>query len=85
MLITSQREIGAFDAKNKFGTLLDWVEAGEEIIITRRGRAVARLISANPGHDKAQAQRAAVALLDATRGLRLNGLTVSELKAQGRR
>ena len=37
------REIGAFEAKNKFGTLLDWVEQGEEIVITRNGRPVARL------------------------------------------
>ena len=32
------REIGAFEAKNKLGQLLDRVEAGEEILITRRGR-----------------------------------------------
>ena len=34
------REIGAFEAKNKLGTLLDWVENGEEVLITRRGKAV---------------------------------------------
>jgi len=37
-------EIGAFEAKNTFGTLLDRVERGEEIVITRHGRAVARLV-----------------------------------------
>jgi prevent-host-death family protein len=37
------REIGAFEAKNKFGQLLDWVERGEEIAIPRRGKEVARL------------------------------------------
>jgi prevent-host-death family protein len=37
------REVGAFEAKNKLGQLLDQVEHGEEIMITRRGRAVARL------------------------------------------
>ena len=31
-------EVGAFEAKNKLGTLLDWVEAGEEVLITRRGK-----------------------------------------------
>jgi prevent-host-death family protein len=41
------REIGAFEAKNKFGQLLDWVEAGETIAITRRGKVVAHL--APPG------------------------------------
>jgi len=38
------REIGAFEAKNTLGALLDLVERGEEIVITRRGRPVARLI-----------------------------------------
>ena len=85
MNTTAQHEIGAFEAKNKLGTLLDWVEAGEEVVITRRGRPVARLISANAGHDRAEAQRAADALFVATRGWRLDGLTVNELKAEGRR
>ena len=37
-------EIGAFEAKNTLGSLLDRVEAGEEIRITRHGKPVARLI-----------------------------------------
>jgi prevent-host-death family protein len=32
------REIGAFEAKNKLGHLLDLVEQGEEVTITRRGK-----------------------------------------------
>ncbi|NDW07824.1 type II toxin-antitoxin system Phd/YefM family antitoxin [Jiella pacifica] len=38
------REIGAFEAKNTLGTLLDLVEHGEEVVITRRGKRVARLV-----------------------------------------
>ena len=38
------REVGAFEAKNKFGQLLDWVEQGEEVAITRHGKEVARLV-----------------------------------------
>lgn len=38
------QEIGAFEAKNTLGTLLDRVEHGEEIIITRHGKPVARLL-----------------------------------------
>lgn len=37
-------EIGAFEAKNKLGMLLDRVGMGEEIIITRHGKPVARLV-----------------------------------------
>ncbi len=42
------KEMGAFEAKNRLGTLLDWVEQGEEVLITRRGRAVARLVPEGP-------------------------------------
>jgi prevent-host-death family protein len=38
------QEIGAFEAKNKLAALLDRVEQGEEIVITRHGKAVARLV-----------------------------------------
>ena len=78
------REIGAFEAKNKLGPLLDWVESGEEVIITRRGKAVARLVPAEPGFDRAKARRAADGLLDARRGVTLGGLKIKDLIAEGR-
>jgi prevent-host-death family protein len=37
------REVGAIEAKNRFA-LLDGVEKGEEVLITRRGKIVARLV-----------------------------------------
>ncbi len=40
--------ISAFDAKNGLGRLLDRVEAGEELIITRHGEPVARLVPMQP-------------------------------------
>jgi prevent-host-death family protein len=46
------RQVGAFEAKSKLGQLLDWVEAGEEVIITRRGKAVARLTSPDQSIDR---------------------------------
>ena len=77
-------EVGAFEAKNKLGTLLDWVEAGEEVLITRRGKAVARLVPAEPGFDRAKARRAADGLLEARRGITLGGLKIKDLVKQGR-
>lgn len=77
-------KIGASDARKRLGALLDRVEAGDEVVITRRGRPIARLISANAGHDRVEAKRAADALLFATRGWRLDGLSVSDIKAEGR-
>ena len=53
------QEIGAFEAKNTLGSLLDRVEQGEEIVITRHGKPVARLV-ASAGHiDHARAEAAA--------------------------
>ena len=51
-------EIGAFEAKNTLGTLLDRVEQGEEIVITRHGKPVARLVPNSGGIDRAQARAA---------------------------
>ena len=51
-------EIGAFEAKNTLGSLLDRVEQGEEIVITRHGKAVARLVPNTGGIDRTQARAA---------------------------
>jgi prevent-host-death family protein len=52
-------EVGAFEAKNTFGSLLDRVERGEEIVITRHGRPVARLVP-NSGRSDVEAAKAAL-------------------------
>jgi len=52
------KEIGAFEAKNTLGTLLDYVERGEEIVITRHGKAVARLVPNARRVDQPQARAA---------------------------
>lgn len=38
------REVGAFEAKTHLSELIAAVEAGETVMITRRGRPVARLV-----------------------------------------
>lgn len=63
------REVGAFEAKNTLGTLLDRVERGEEIVITRHGKPVARLVP-NTGHaDQNQARAAFERLRERARQL----------------
>jgi len=37
-------KVSAFEAKTRFGHLLDRVSAGEEIVITRHDKPVARLV-----------------------------------------
>ena len=78
------REIGAFEAKNKLGQLLDRVEAGEEVVITRRGRIVARLVPPRPAVDREQARNAAAAIRAMSKGVTLGGLKIKDLVDEGR-
>ena len=51
-------EIDAFEAKNKLAALLDRVERGEEILIMRHGRPVARLVPNDARMDQSEARAA---------------------------
>ena len=55
-LTSAAPQVGAFEAKNSLGTLLDRVEQGEEIVITRHGKPVARLVpnAGYPDQDRVQ-------------------------------
>jgi prevent-host-death family protein len=52
------QEIGAFEAKNTLGALLDRVQNGEEIVITRHGKPVARLVPNSGRVDRSQVKAA---------------------------
>jgi prevent-host-death family protein len=43
--------ITLFDAKNRLSALIDQVEEGQEVTITRRGKPVARLVPVTPEGD----------------------------------
>ena len=79
------REIGAFEAKNKFGQLLDWVAEGEEITITRHGKEVARLVPAKGGFNRQAARQAAQRIRAMRKGVTLGGLKIKDLINEGRR
>jgi prevent-host-death family protein len=78
------REIGAVEAKNNLALLLDWVETGEEVAITRCGRIVAWLVPPPPAVDRARARDAAAAIRAMSKGVRLGGLKIKDLVAEGR-
>ena len=78
------KEIGAFEAKNKFGALLDWVESGEEVVITRHGKAVARLVSAQEKFDRTKARQAAANIAMRRKGMTLGELEIKDLINEGR-
>jgi antitoxin (DNA-binding transcriptional repressor) of toxin-antitoxin stability system len=59
--------------------LLDWVEAGEDVIITRRGRPAARLTSPSANFDQQRSRAAVVRIKERRKGQKLDGLPISEL------
>ena len=77
--------VGVFEAKNRLTALLDAVEGGAEVLITRRGKPLARLVPAEAGFDRARARRAADGLRAASKGCRLGPLTLRDLVDEGRR
>ena len=77
--------VGVFEAKNRLTALLDAVEAGGEVLITRRGKPVARLVPAEIGFDRVRARRAAEGLRAVSKGQTLGDLTLRELISEGRR
>lgn len=78
------REIGAGEAERRMSQLLEWVEAGEEVTITRSGRAVARLLPVAPIVDMAQAREAIAGIRAMRKGATLAGLKIKDLVNEGR-
>jgi prevent-host-death family protein len=77
-------EVGAFEAKNTLGALLDLVEKGEEIAITRRGKRVARLVPDKGVRDRDVARRTVEAIIKMRKGVTLGGLKIKDLINEGR-
>jgi prevent-host-death family protein len=80
---TEPIEIGAFEAKNRLSELLRAAEAGRSVVITRRGRPVARLVPVDDGHslDLAAIREGFAQIRDGIEGQ----VDVRELVREGRR
>ena len=80
--------VGSFEAKTKLAELLDKVEAGESVTITRRGREVARLVGIRTDDEQARLK----ALVEEIKRTRVGrdrgakpGSTIAELIKAGRK
>jgi prevent-host-death family protein len=76
--------VGAFEAKTHLSSLLDRVARGEDVLITRHGKAVARLVPADVT-DRAHVDEAISRLKALRRGVTLGGISWKELRDEGRR
>ncbi len=83
------QEVGLFEAKTHLSKLVKQASAGEEIIITQRGKPMAKLVPIHPvGRTEEQKARiqAAIDGLIATRDrLSTGGLGWKALRDEGRR
>jgi prevent-host-death family protein len=80
-------KIGAFEAKNTFGNLLDRVQQGEEIVITRHGQPIARLVPHAFRIDQSQTQAVLQRMRDRARHAQFAKFdwdSLKELRDQGR-
>ncbi|MEZ5537198.1 MAG: type II toxin-antitoxin system prevent-host-death family antitoxin [Thiolinea sp.] len=76
--------VGAFEAKTHLSHLLEQVIAGEEVLITRHGKPVARLIPETTAN-RAKIDEAITQLKAIRKGVRLDGLSWKELRDEGRK
>jgi prevent-host-death family protein len=77
-------EIGAFEAKNRLGHLLDLAEKGEEIIITRHGKQVARLLPIAKPFDREAARQAVQEIRKMRKGMKISAAEIREFIDEGR-
>jgi prevent-host-death family protein len=80
----SNNHVGVFDAKTNLSQLIDRVELGETIVITRHGMPVARLVPYEDAVGREQVREAVDGLLG-FKGPKLpKGLTIKKLIDEGR-
>lgn len=78
-----------YEAKTRLSELLTAVEQGEQVVITRHGQAVAKLVAVEPANESdaqviAQRRAAIAAVIKAREGRSLEGLDYKALMEEGR-
>lgn len=78
--------VGIFEAKNRLSELVERAARGEEIMITRRGEQIARLVPPQIPHARDQARRLAARIRESRAGQLLGeGDSLRDMIEEGRR
>lgn len=77
--------IGAYEAKTRFSEILERVERGAEITLTRDGTPVARMVPLQKQPSAGKRAQIIEAMIESRRGCTLGGLKVRDLIAEGRK
>lgn len=80
----SNQSIGLFEAKTHLSELVSRVERGEEVVITRHNKAVAKLVPVTRTRQLVAGRQAAIAALLAFEPIRLPDITLRTLIDVGR-
>jgi prevent-host-death family protein len=75
------KQVGVYEAKTQLPRLLDAVERGETIVITRHGRPIARLTPMRP---RRRSVEETIEAIEQFPRIRLDGITIRELIEEGR-
>jgi len=78
------KTVGSYEAKTHLPRLLEEVEHGAEIVITRHGKPVARLVPMAERVDDRRLKAAVAGLKRFRQGRRLGDVTIRELIDEGR-
>ena len=78
------KKIDVYDARSRLSDLIERVEAGEQVVLTRHGRPVVRRLAASEG--EREPHSATVARIKALRkALDIRGVDIGALIREGRR
>jgi prevent-host-death family protein len=77
-------KVGAYEAKTQFSALLEKVERGEEVLITRHGKPVARLVQAQAASLE-EIDAAIARILERREGVTTGGVGWKALRDEGRK
>ena len=80
----SNRSIGLFEAKTHLSELINRVERGEEVVITRHNKAVAKLVPVVRSRQVVAGRQAAIAALLAFEPIRMPDAPLRTLIEAGR-
>ncbi|MGH9642059.1 MAG: type II toxin-antitoxin system Phd/YefM family antitoxin [Terriglobales bacterium] len=83
--LQNRNTVGAYEAKTHLSELLEKVEAGAEITITKHGAPVAKLVPVKKEARKEERVAAIDRIQNLAAGLSLGGLKVKDLVREGRR
>ncbi len=78
--------IGIYEAKSRLSELVEKAEAGQEVVITRRGRPVVKLVRAKRQREEVDSERSALIdeIITFSKTCRVGRINLRKLIAEGR-